>query len=147
MYDKLFESLLELQMPGSYYGVSEAGWLHPNGKFEILPDYHAGDHDKDAFEKLNPGHDWENNDDIISAYKEYLKQGHIRYIQSNRGFNIELIVKPTVSQMKAIRNGMEDSVAGDFYFSIRTRTSYKSDGSSFREFSEEVRKMNKSVPD
>lgn len=125
---------------GELFGISEAGWIHPNGKLEALPNYSAGDHDKDAYKKVGK------QGEYTLAYLEYLKQGHIRYIASDRkGFNVELRVKPTSSQMKAIRNGIEDSYSGDFYFSIRTAriegSSYGVSGKSWKEFREEVAKL------
>ena len=133
MYDQLFESLLE------YFDVAEAGWIHPNGQIEVLPNYLGGDHDKDAFRKLYPGEDLKGST-YSGAYSYYLKQGHIRFIQSGRGLNIELRVKPTESQMRVMGKLLKEG-SGEFYFSIWTGTSYGADGSSWKKFREEVARL------
>ncbi|MBE3141136.1 MAG: GNAT family N-acetyltransferase, partial [Thermoplasmata archaeon] len=119
-----------------FVGIKEAGWIHPDGTFEEIPNYSAGDHDRDAFEKLHPGESpkskWaeENN-----AYREYVKAGHIRCIPSKAGFNIELEKKPTESQMRTIRRMLEEGT-GEFFFSTRSSATgnYSHDGHSWEEF-------------
>jgi len=117
--------------------VTEAGWIHPDGKFEEIPNYTMGDHDRDAYKKLI-----QSSVDYREAYTEYLKLGHIRCIQSHRGFNIELIKKPTESQMRTIRQMIKEG-NGEFFYSARSMKTgqYQGDGSTWKDFIKELPKM------
>lgn len=119
MFDRLFETLIEEDvLHEAAFGVTEAGWIHPNGEVEVIPNYVMGDHDRDAFRKMRPDEDIPEGHSFSREYRKYLSQGHIRFIQSDRGFNVELLKKPTSSQMRAIRKGLEDNATGDMFFSI-----------------------------
>jgi len=126
------------------FGVIEAGWIHPNGEREELKNYSMRDHDIDAYHKMHPDKDIPENIGYVSfpeEYYGYLSQGHIRYIQSNRGFNVELAVKPTSSQMKVIRKGIKESEDDKFYFSFLRSNRHEKEGDSWSEFVKITQKL------
>jgi len=139
---------LEAMMPSSgldeasYTGIAEAGWIHPNGKFEEIPNYTMGDHELHAYAMIHPGRVTGYQTVAgTKAYFQYLSQGHIRYIQSNRGFNIEVGKRPTESQMRAIRKGIKENKTGEFYFSVFMPNGGMGGGDSWVRFIESISKL------
>jgi hypothetical protein len=111
----------------------EAGWIHPNGEVEYIPNYVMGDHEKDAYAKLNPGKTLGYAKGAgAKAFSKYLKQGHIRFITCAREVAIMLDTLPTESQMKSI--GKMRREASLFYFTFVSGD----DGESWKEFIEIV---------
>jgi hypothetical protein len=138
------EKFLKESIDESGPGILHAGWIHPNGEFEAIPKYTLGGHDKDAYKKLNPDKNNHGPEDDIEAYAEYLSQGHIRYMQTVRDFNIDFVKKPTESQMRAVRKGIKENESGEFHFDRHSGVTwgYALDrGSSWKEFVEVVQKM------
>jgi len=138
--------LIEAVGGNADFGFLDAGWIHPDGRFEVLSNYRPGDHDRDAFKKLNGAPlsrlktSWSRLD---AAYVEYLGDGHIRFISTHGGFNIELVQDPTESQLRAIRKGIK-ICNGDFFFTFLSpdgdREKCLGDGKTWKEFIEIIHK-------
>lgn len=93
------------------------GWIHPDGKIKYFDNYFEEAHWMDAYKHIHGGElpkkiSSKILQDARAASVLYMKKGYIRFVQSSEDLNIEVLSKPTVSQMRSLSR----LVKGSEYF-------------------------------